>query len=837
MADEKKDEGAGDPIKNFLEEALERQRNTIMDSFAQILQQLPRSYASASSSYSRNATPFKEKIVFALLKAAPHVKDWWETYCKQKDENIDSLFSAASTWNSFRDAIKEQYYPVGSYEDEYIKWTTLRQGRDQDRLEFTNLFHTLRTKLGIKDSEQNLILKYCGCLHKYIQEEIEFLNISSLDTAYRYAIKLDQKFKQKKREFGSANPKQGKGVPKPQNKGQSQGRAAQDNPPKLQAKNSEAKPKKDIGKWCEFHKSSTHNTSDCQAKQSLGAELKVSESDACSDSESEPNKGNGKGKQIIDADPNTTVATAKIQKNEPEDLEDEERLFHSHMWIKGSPLQFIVDSRNQQKLISAEVVKQLGLPTIAHPQPYTIGWLHQGPNLCVSQQCRLPYNIKPLMDEVLCDIAPLEVFYVLLGKPHLWKRHVVYKSRPRVVIITLGNKLYRIPKERRRRWPRPLDKAPLEEYEEIFTSPAGLPLQCQVKHSIDLTPGVPLPHGPIYRRSVLENDEIKRKNQELLQKGHIHLSSSPYGSLIVLVQKKDGTWRLCINYRALNKITVHNRYPIPQIDDLLDQLKGAKYLNKIDINSGYHQVPIEPSDVWKTTFKSKEGLSEWLVMPFGLTNAPATFMRLMDDILWPFTNSFVVVYLDDILIFGQSWEENLHHIQQVLQTLRQHKLCANLEKRTFGMTHVQYLGYIIDEQGVHLDVAKIQLIRDWPSPTTLTELRSFLGLANFYRRFVLGFSHITWPLSQVTMGGAKSKFFWSKSQQKAFTELQDHLYMAPVLVLPNLQQPFEFKTNASDYAIGAVLTQHGHPVAYHSETLSDTVQKYPTCDKEMYSIV
>jgi hypothetical protein len=217
-------------------------------------------------------------------------------------------------------------------------------------------------------------------------------------------------------------------------------------------------------------------------------------------------------------------------------------------------------------------------------------------------------------------------------------------------------------------------------------------MHCQVKHPIDLTPSAPLPNGPVYHRSLMENDEIRRQIQELLQKGHIRPISSPCGSPIVLVQKKDGTWRLCIDYRALNKITVRNRYPIPRIDDLLDQLKGEKFFSKIDLKSGYHQVPIEPTDVWKTTFKSKEGLFEWLVMPFGLTNAPTTFMRLMDDVLRPFTNSFVVVYLDDILIFNRTWEEHMRHIQQVLSTLRQAQAICQLGKILFWHEQGPILG-------------------------------------------------------------------------------------------------------------------------------------------------
>ena len=168
----------------------------------------------------------------------------------------------------------------------------------------------------------------------------------------------------------------------------------------------------------------------------------------------------------------------------------------------------------------------------------------------------------------------------------------------------------------------------------------------------------------------MENDEIKNQIQELLEKGYIIPNTSPCGSPIVLVQKKDETWQCCIDYRALNKIIVRNRYQIPRIDDLLDQHKGEKFFSKTDLKSSYHQVPIEPTNVWKTTFKSKECLFKWLVIPFGLTNAPTTFMRLMDDVLRPFTNSFMVIYLDDILIFSRTWEEHMWHVWRVLSTLR-----------------------------------------------------------------------------------------------------------------------------------------------------------------------
>jgi hypothetical protein len=190
-----------------------------------------------------------------------------------------------------------------------------------------------------------------------------------------------------------------------------------------------------------------------------------------------------------------------------------------------------------------------------------------------------------------------------------------------------------------------------------------------------------------------------------------------------------------------------------------------------------------------------------------------------------------VVYLDDILIYNKTLAEHLQHIQWVMHTLQQQNLYANLEKCSFGMDRVHYLGHIIDQHGVHVDPAKIQVIRNWPTPTTLTELQSFLGLANFYGRFVLGLSHIAWALSQVTRGGGKVKFVWGRSQQQVFDDLKQCLCSSQILSLLDLQHPFKIETDASNYVVGSVVTQHGHPVAYHSKTLSDVVRKHPTYEK------
>ena len=228
---------------------------------------------------------------------------------------------------------------------------------------------------------------------------------------------------------------------------------------------------------------------------------------------------------------------------------------------------------------------------------------------------------------------------------------------------------------------------------------------------------------------------------------------------------------MCIKYWALNKISIKNRYLLPRINKLIDFLKGAKLFTKLDLNLGYYQILIDPTDLWKTAFKTKEGLFEWLVMSFSLTNPPMTFMWYMDDILRPFINKCVIVYLDDILIFSRSWEEHVQQFWQVLETLRQHQLYLNMDKCSFAMNNIKYLGYVIVSVGIHVDPDKVQILKEWPIPQNIHKLRSFLGLANFYWRFVLGVSHIASPLNQLTKGNGKIVFKWTSTQQQSFEQL------------------------------------------------------------------
>ncbi|GJY65340.1 putative reverse transcriptase domain-containing protein [Tanacetum coccineum] len=355
----------------------------------------------------------------------------------------------------------------------------------------------------------------------------------------------------------------------------------------------------------------------------------------------------------------------------------------------------------------------------------------------------------------------------------------------------------------------------VREFPKVFPEDLpGLPPIRQVEFQIDLIPRAELVAQAPYRLAPSEMQELSDQLQELADRGFIRPSTSPWGAPVLFVKKKDESFRMCIDYRELNKLTVKNRYPLPRIDDLFDQLQGSSVYSKIDLRSGYHQLRVRDEDIPKTAFRMRYEHYEFQVMPFCLTNAPVVFMDLINRVCKPYLDKFVIVFINDILIYSCKKEEHANHLRIILELLKKDKLYAKFSKCDFWISIVQFLGHVIDSQGIHVDPAKIEAVKNWASPTTPIEIHQFLGLAGYYKRFIKDFSKIAKPLTELTQ--KNKKYIWGENQESAFQLLKQKLCEAPILALPEGNDDFVIFYDASHQVLGAVLMQREKVIAYTS---------------------
>jgi transposase InsO family protein len=548
--------------------------------------------------------------------------------------------------------------------------------------------------------------------------------------------------------------------------------------------------------------------------------------------------------------------------------------------LRGVPAVFLVDCGSTADFVSAAFVKRHRLDTEPRAHADTVRLADGSMQVCERQLTSAPAHIGTYADHLDLAVLPLSGFDVVLGLPWLarvgptpdWQRgdfrfrfaghdhHFHNASTAPATLPSPPNLINAMQfAAALRHGEEPFlvrvvaadlapDRAPvpdaamaalLAEFADVTGGlPSTLPPMRTINHAIPLLPDAQPPAGRIYPVGASQLEELRTQLADLTDRGFIQPSTSPYGAPVLFARKKDGTYRMCIDYRGLNAISVKNAYPLPRIDHLLDQLHGATVFSKLDLQMGYNQIRIEPADVPKTAFSCRYGHFEYLVMPFGLCNAPATFQRQMNDIFRPFLDRFVVVYLDDILIYSRSAADHLDHVRTILTLLRQHHFYCKMSKCEFGVAAVTFLGHRLSADGITPDPAKLAAIQDWPRPQTATEVRAFLGLANYIRRNVPHMAEAQLTLTNLT--ALAQPWHWSAEHDAAFAAVKAECTSAGAVFPASPTGRFIVTTDASDFAAGGMLEQEQagtvRIVAFTSRKFSPAEAKRHAYEKEFLAV-
>ncbi|CEL62327.1 hypothetical protein RSOLAG1IB_10380 [Rhizoctonia solani AG-1 IB] len=470
----------------------------------------------------------------------------------------------------------------------------------------------------------------------------------------------------------------------------------------------------------------------------------------------------------------------------------------------------LIDSGASSNFISPTTVEKLHLPTVLLERPRTLTMLDGSTpktgKIWKKVALEFTYDGHTMTHKFL--VTPIGHHSAILGIKWLEQEQPDIDWSSRQLSFPIPHSTFAHIAQEEEADVNPLESIPTQyhKFAKVFGKEEfnKLPPHWSYDIEIELTEEGPL-NSPLYSMTDAESVTLKQWLEDELKAGKIRPSKSPISSPVMFVPKKDGSRRLVVDYRKLNNRSKKNVYPLPRPDDLMSKLRGAKLFTKLDLRWGYNNVRVKEGDEWKTAFRTKYGLFETLVMPFGLSGAPGAFQAMMNEIFQDLLDVSVIIYLDDILIFSRNPEDHESHVKEVLQRLMDTQLFCKGSKCEFHQTTVQYLGIIVSDKGFSLDKLKIQAVQEWPTPTTVKQVQSFLGFANFVRRFVANFSQIARPLHNLVK--KEVKWQWTEKEETAFRELQKAIINAPVIVHADPSKPYFLETNASGAALGSVLSQ------------------------------